>query len=455
MTDATPRPAGMRAFIIVWIGQLISILGTAVSNFALTLWAYEITGQATPLALIGVFFTAPLLVLSPVVGVWVDRGNRKVMMLLSDLAAAFTTLLVLAIHTTGNLQIWHLYLTALISGIFQGFQWPAYSATISTLLDKKHYARANAMLSMAGPASGIFAPMIAGALLGPLGLGGLLIIDLASAAFAISTLLCVHIPQPAASAAGAAARGSFLQESLFGARYVLERPSLLHLQTVFMLGNFFYSLAFSVQAPMLLARTGNNELIFGSTQSAAAIGGLAGGLVMGAWGGFKRRIHGVLLGWTMASILGVVLLGVGQTPAIWMAASFMGMLFVPLIDGSNQAIWQSKVAPDVQGRVFAIRRLVAWFVNPLANLLAGPLADNVFEPAMQADGAWVSVFGRLVGTGPGSGMGLMFVFAGLLAMSVALGGYLAPTVRTIETLLPDHDTAPQLKTESEMLPDPA
>jgi MFS family permease len=123
-----------------------------MSNFGLTLWAYQVTGKATPLALVGFFFVTPMVVLGPFVGTLVDRSNRKLMMMLSDLAAAFTTAVVLVLFATDNLQRWHLYITATISGIFQGFQWPAYSAAITMMISKEHYARANGMLEMAGTA---------------------------------------------------------------------------------------------------------------------------------------------------------------------------------------------------------------------------------------------------------------------------------------------------------------
>jgi len=369
----------------------------------------------------------------------VDRYNRKLMMMLSDFSAALTSVLILILLLTGNLQIWHLYVTAVITGIFQGFHWPAYSAAISTMLPKQHYARANAMLEMAGPASGIFAPMVAGALIGPLGLRGLLVIDLVTAAFAILTLALVKVPQPKLSREGLEAAGSIFKEAGFGLKYILARPSLLQLQLLFLLCNFFFSIAISVRAPLILARTGNNQLIFGSTQSAAAIGGLVGGLLMGVWGGPKRRIHGVLAGWAASCLFGAVIFGMAQTTAVWIAASFIGVLFAPIINGSNQAIWQSKVPPDLQGRVFAIRRLIAWFVLPLATALAGPLADQVFEPAMQPGGALSSTFGALVGTGPGAGMGLMFVLAGGMAALIAILAYTVPTLREVESRIPDYD----------------
>jgi MFS family permease len=429
---------GMRIFVIIWIGQVLSLLGTAISNFGLTLWAWEETGQATALAMVGFFFMVPMVALNPVVGVLIDRYNRKLMMLISDLSAALVTLMILLLHQAGLLQIWHLYVAALVAGTGQAFQWPAYSAAITLMLDKKHYTRANSMLEMAGMASGVFAPMLAGALIGPLGLTGLLVLDLVSAGFAIGALLFVSIPSPRPSEAGHEAGQSFWKEALYGFRFILERPSLLGLQLIFMMGNLFHTIPISIFAPMILARTGNNELIFGSVQSAGAIGGLVGGLTLSAWGGFRRRVHGVLLGWIAVGI-GTMGLGFSQALPWWVGFGFAMTFCTPLINASNQAIWQAKVAPDVQGRVFAARRLIAWLVTPLSRLVAGPLADQVFEPAMQENGALAMTFDGLVGRGEGAGLGLIFVLFGALTGLAGLSGYAFPAVRHAETRLPDHD----------------
>jgi DHA3 family macrolide efflux protein-like MFS transporter len=439
METVQERSTGMVGFTVVWIGQVVSLLGTAMSNFGLTLWAYDVTGKATPLAMIGFFFVTPQVALAPFIGVLVDRGNRKLMMMLSDLAAAFTTVIVLILYATGNLQIWHLYVTATVAGTFQGFQWPAYSAAISLMLPKEQYARANGMLEMAGNASYVFGPLLAGALIGPVGLTGILIVDLVSAAVAIGTLLFVHIPQPSRTEAGREGEGSFLKEMAYGFRYIFARPSLLGLQTVFLVGNFFSSLAFSVLAPMILGRTGKDELLFGSVQSVGAVGGVVGGLAMSVWGGPKRRVHGVLLGFFCSGLLGQMVVGLGQALPVWAAGMFLLAFFEPIINGCNQAIWQAKVAPDVQGRVFTARMFIAWLVMPVGQLLAGPLADRALEPAMAEGGSLAPVFGWVVGTGTGAGIGLQFVVTGLLAALAGLGGYLFPVVRDAEDILPDHD----------------
>lgn len=441
-----PLLSGFRGFALFWFGQVISLLGTNMSGFAITIWAYEKTGSATALALAGFFFVAPLLILSPVAGALVDRSNRKLMMMISDLASGMATVFMLILYTQGKLEIWHLYIANAVSGAFQAFQWPAFSAAISLMVPKQHLVRANSMMDLADTGAGIISPLLAGALLGFIGLQGLFLIDIATFIFAISVLIFIFVPQPPVTQAGLEGKGNLWQESVYGFKYILKRPSLLGLQLVFLLGNFIFGIAMAVRAPMILARTGSNELIFGTVNSVAAIGGVLGGLVMSAWGGFKRRVHGVLLGWALSGLVGEVLMGVGQGVLIWSAAGFLGSALVPLINGSNQAIWQSKVAPDVQGRVFSIRRLIAWVSSPLSMLIAGPLADYVLEPAMQPEGSLAPLFGPLVGTGPGAGMALMFIFSGSLVILVGLGGYLFPAIRNAETLLPDHDTPPLQET---------
>ena len=433
---------GMRAFVIVWLGQVFSLLGTAMSGFGLMVWAYELTGKATVLALVGFFFITPMLIISPLAGALVDRHNLKLMMMLSDLASGLSTIAVLILYASGHLQIWHLYVTNAISGTFQAFQWPAFSVAVTTMLPKEQYGRANGMFSLAESGSGVLAPILAAGLLGFIGLGGILTLDLIMLVFALSALLIAHVPQPEVTAIGLESRGSLWKESIFGFKYILKKPSLLGLQCVFMFGNFFSNISYTLLAPMILARTGNNEVVLGSVNSIGAVGGVIGGLMMSAWGGTKRKVHGVLMGWALGGLFGETLLGLGRGAVVWSIALFLSSFFGPIINSSNQAIWQAKVAPDVQGKVFSIRRLIAWVSFPMATLIAGPLADYVMEPAMRQGGSLVPIFSSLVGTGPGAGMALIIATTGLFIILIGVGGYAVRVVRDAETLLPDNDTTP-------------
>jgi MFS family permease len=395
---------GMGVFTAIWAGQLLSLLGTGMTQFAMTIWAWQKTGQATALALVGVCAFAPVILVSPLAGAIVDRANRKLMMILSDAAAGLGTLTILCLHLSGSLEVWHLYIVVAFIGTFGAFQFPAYSSTISVLVDKSQYARASGMMSLAGSISGVFAPVAAGILLAPIGIGG-----------------------------------SLFREAAYGFRYILARRGLLGLLGMFFLFNVTTTFGFTVLAPMILARTGNNSLILGSVQSLAGIGGVVGGVLLSLWGGPKRRVHGVLIGCALGGVIGLAGVGIGRSLPAWAITMFVMAMIFPTVNASSQTIWQSKVPPDLQGRVFSVRLMMAQFGSPLAMLLAGPLADRVFEPGMQPGGGLARIFAPLVGTGPGAGMALMLVLAGVLAMGAALAGYAYRPLRTVEETLPDHD----------------
>lgn len=441
------RPSGMRAFMVIWAGQVVSLIGTSVTQFAITLWAWEVSGQATVLALVAFFSFTPSIIMSPLAGALVDRWNRRLVMMLSDLAAGAVTIFFLFLSLNDSLEIWHLYVGGAIAGTFGAFQFPAYSAAITMMVDKSQYARTSALLSLAESGSGILAPLIGAAVYVLVGLEGVFAIDIVTFSFAVLTLLIVHIPQPQVSEDDRAeGKGDLLTESLYGFRYIVRRRSLLGLQLVFFIGNLLSGFVFVLIPAMILAKTDNNEILLASVSTSFAVGGLVGGLAMSAWGGFRRRIHGVLGGWLLSGLT-IAALGAGQSQLAWIAAGLAGSATIPLVNASNQAIWQSKVAPHLQGRVFSARRLIAQITTPLALLLTGPLADQVFEPAMQnPDSVLAQIFGGVVGVGHGSGMALIIFSAGaLIALSAAVA-YALPFIRDVETLIPDHQAKAQTTT---------
>ena len=449
-TTASPvkQPAGMFGFIVVWLGQIISVLASSMTGFGLSLWMYRQTESATAMGLMQVAYITPFLLLSPIAGVMVDRHNRKLMMMVSDLTAVVGTTFLLIMYATGHLQFWHLYISAVLNGLGNTFQWPAYSAAISTMVPKEQYGRANGLMSLVDAGPGILAPLLAGMVLAIPNVNGLvwiMILDVVTFFIAIGALLFVHVPQPEKTVEGQKESGNFWREALYGFKYIFQRPSLLGLQVIYFFGNLFAGIQWTVFTPMILARTAQNSIIFGSVQTAGAVGGVIGGLIMSAWGGTKKKVHGVLAGHFLIGISGI-LLGVATGLPLWLPAIILVNLLIPWINGSNQAIWQAKVAPDVQGRVFSARRLIAWFAQPLTPIIGGTLADFVMEPAMRTSSSLSNAFSWLVGTGPGAGMGLLTVFACLGVALTGLTGYFLPAVRNAETILPDHD---QLEKASE------
>ncbi|HPH96288.1 MAG TPA: MFS transporter [Anaerolineaceae bacterium] len=437
------RPKGFTAFLLIWFGQVVSLVGSAMSGFAMTIWAWQITQQATALALVGLANFLPMILFAPVAGVLVDRWPRRLVLILSDLAAGCTTIGLLILYQAGSLQIWHLYVAGVIAGFFQSFQWPAYSSTVSLMVSKEQYGRTSGMIALAEWGSGIFAPVLAGALLGIIGLAGIMTIDIITFTFAISMVLLVAIPPAVKSEEGKAGdEGSFWWRLSFGFRFIFSRPPLLFLQLVFFAGNLLFSIANTLQSPMVLARTGDDPVMLATVQSTAAAGGVLGSLLMTAWGGPKRRVYGVLFGWMASGVLGLLVLGLGGSLPFWMVGAFFGSILGPIINSSNQAIWQAKVPPDIQGRVFSVRLMIAQITVPVAMAVAGPLADQWMEPVMlSAASPLGQMLARVFGSGRGVGMSVIIAAMGLLVVLSTVVSLLNPQVRNVETLLPDHSQA--------------
>lgn len=440
----------MKTFSIIWFGQLVSLMGTAMTRFALMIWAYEQTGEATTLALLGFFAFIFQIVFSPMAGVIVDRLDRRLILLLSDLGSGIMTGTLLALYAAGGLQIWHLYLAEALTGAFDAFQIPAYTAATTMLVPKKHYARASGMRSLAMDSSRVIAPFAAGALLTVIDISGIMLIDVATFLVAVGTLLIVRIPQPPVTAEGKAARGGWWHETRAGFHYITERPGLFGLMGVFAGINFFATLAyFSILPPMILARTGNDQVALATVQSMLGLGGIVGGILLSVWGGPRKQIHAICLGTALSYLSGDLFFAIGRTPQVWTAAAFCTALFIPFISGANRAIWQAKVAPDMQGRVFAAEGMVRSVANAMGFLVAGPLADRVFEPAMMSDGPLADVFGGLLGTGPGAGMALIFLFTAFGGALISLSGYLIPALRNVEDDLPSYDVTVPVEVAAE------
>jgi hypothetical protein len=293
------------------------------------------------------------------------------------------------------------------------------------------------MMSLEEEGSRVLAPILAAALIAVVKLEGIIMIDVISFSVAIGTLLLVPIPQPPQTETGKRARNGILRDSVYGFRYFLANPSLLGLQFNFLMVNLL-AMAVALRTPMILARTGNNETILGTVASITAIGGVAGGLVMSIWGGPQRKILGVLGGLILVNV-GRAGMGLGHEVVTWSISGFLAVFFIAVCNSSNQAIWQAKTPADVQGRVFAARRFTGQLTIPLGALIAGPLSDRLFEPAMTVNGKLAPIFGGLVGTGPGAGMSLLILLAAVIGILVPAISYAIPAFRNVEDIIPDND----------------
>jgi MFS family permease len=426
----------MRAFILIWLGQLVSTFGTRASEFAIRIWVWEATGQATSIALVSFFSILPSIAIAVVGGVVVDRWNRKYVMMASDIVAALSTVAILLLYISDRLQTEHLFVLAVLSGAFGELQRIAYTSSMSVLVPPNQYTRASSMNSIVHYGAMVMAPALAGFLYYVIGLAGIATMDLVTFAIAIATLLAVRIPHPQQDASQQISTESFWQQFRLGIRYLRDRPSLLSVVAFAALFAFVHDLGGAVLTPMILARTDSNAKILGSIASAAGCGGVVGAIVVTVWGGTRRRIHGYLLGIAGAGISKIIF-GLGQIPLVWLPAQFFSSLHFPLLESSQTSILLSKVSPQVQGRIFATRSILVKTASATATPLSGFLADRLLEPAMQPDAFLAGIFGSVVGTGTGAGMALLYVAASTGLLLIGLGGYIFAPLRQVEWLLPD------------------
>jgi len=424
----------MNSFLIIWFGQVVSRLGTGFTGFALAVWVYQRTGSVTQLALISFFTVAPAVLMSPFAGALVDRWDRRRAMLLSDSGAGVSSLAIALLFYGGRLEIWAIYVVVAISSLFQSLQWPAFSASTTLLVGKQNLVRANGLNQMGQAVAQIAAPVLAGALVGRIGVPGVILIDAATFLFSVGTLLAVHIPRPESSAESAAGRGSLLREAAYGWTYLTRRRGLLALLALFAAANFTMGMLTVLIVPLVLSF--NTAGTLGTVLSIASSGLLLGSLAMVAWGGPARRMRGVF----GALLLQALVLFVGgwraSVPLIT-ASAFLYLLSFPIINTCSQAIWQTKVAADVQGRVFAMRQMIALSAMPLAQLAAGPLADFVFKPLLVAGGPLAGSLGRILGVGPGRGIGLLFMALGIANLLAFAAAWSYPRLRRLEDEMPD------------------
>lgn len=400
-----------------------------MTEFAFTLWAWEVTGSATALALIGFFSQLPRIPITLVAGLIVDRFSRKQLMVLGDTVAALSTVGIGLLFLTESLQIWHLYGAAMLNGGFGQIQSLAYSTSMSSMVPLHQLTRANSMNSAVHYGSAIFGPALAGVLYPLMGLMGILLIDLATFGVAIATLLSVRIPQSAPHPPPTIE--TWLAKLTFGFREVWRQPglrSLLLISTAFW---FFHDLGGTIYDPMILARTDGSAQVLASTASAAGIGGVIGAILLSVWGGPRRRVTGMLAGFIGAGLC-KTLFGLGRSPVVWVPAQFCSSLNFPLLGSSETALWMKSISAEKQGRVFAANALVLQGVSAIAALIAGPLADRLLEPTMTSPGPWLSKVGEILGTGPGAGMAMLYVACALVMAGVGLVGFWFAKLKTLD-----------------------
>lgn len=409
-------------YIILWLSQSVSQLGSAMTSFALILWAYQQHGSALTVSLMSFCNYVPYILVGLFAGAFVDSHSKKHIMLTADIIAAVCSLTVLALSGLGLLRTGHIYLINGIIGMAEAFQLPASSVAVGRLVPEEKLVNASGMQSFSGNLVGIFAPVISAALYGWYGLKPVLMLDLASffAAFFV-LLFFISIPEPddmtssdAIASQNPSAR-TFFQGCREGFSFLGKHRGLLMMILSMALINFLSSMTFeNVLSPMILSRSGGSSTALSLVNAAMSIGGIAGGIMVSAGVTMKNPVKMIYVPAALSFLCGDLMLAAGREIWIWCVAGIFSSLPIPFINAGQNLILYQQIPDEMRGRVFSAKNALQLGTIPPALLLGGFLADQVMEPMMAATERFpASALSAFVGSGPGSGMAAMFLFTGV------------------------------------------
>ena len=407
----------LRGFLILWLTQSFSALGSAMTNFALIVWSYQAQGSALTTALLSVCSYAPYVVMSIFAGALSDRWNKKAVMLASDSFAALCTVAVLVLLQAGQLEIWHLYCLNALNGLMNTVQQPAADVAISLLTPERHYQKASGLRSLANSLINMLTPMFATALLALAGIHAVILFDLFTffAAF-LSLLFLVKLP---AAPSGAARAESVLRCARQGLRFLKGQRGILHLILFLAAINFTASVYNAAFPAMLLSRQGGGEAALGAVNTATGAALLLGSAAASALPPPKSRVRAVCNTLLLAMSTENFFLAFGRSVPVWCLGAVLGWAAIPLMNANLDVLMRTHIPIAMQGRVFAARNTLQFFTIPLGYFAGGLLVDKVFEPLMARRPAG-SLLCVLFGAGKGSGAALLFFLLGLLGAATCL-----------------------------------
>lgn len=411
-----------KKYIVFWLSQSVSQLGSAMTGFALILWVYTQNHSAMTVSLLSFCSYVPYILVSLFAGAFVDRHSKKKIMLAADSVAALCTAGIFLLLLVGKLEIWHIYVTNAVTGCMNAFQSPAANVAIGKMVPKEKLANVSGMNSFSGNLTAVLTPVLAGALFAWSGLTAVVLIDLCSffvACFVLLTLIAI----PEQSGTGEAP-ASIFAGCREGIRFLKQNTGILWIVFTMALLNFFSRLTYeNILSPMLLSRSGDSSMVLGIVNAAMGLGGIAGGLWVSAGKLSKDNIRMIYGSAAFSFLFGDLLMGLGRNTPVWAVAALAASFPIPFINAGQNVILYRQVPEQMQGRVFAVRNAIQYSTIPLGILLGGFLAEYVFEPFMQGKSAVASFLQKLVGTGAGSGMAVMFLCTGVLGFCFSLLSY--------------------------------
>ena len=422
-----------RTFLIVWGGQLVSVVGSGLTSFGLGIWVLQETGSVTAFALTTLFITLPAILLAPAAGAYVDRTDRRLVMLGADLVAGLGTAGIAVVWWWGMLEVWHIYAAAALTSAARAFQEPAYMASIPMLVRAERLSRSNGMVMLAEAIGTLISPALAGLLLVTVGVGGIIAIDVSTFLIAVVTLAAVRFPT-AGGGTEALEGAGLLAQAREGWDVLRSMRGMVSLLVLFAAVNFVLSLVTVLYVPLLLAFT--SEQVLGLVVSVAGVGMLIGSIATSAWEGPSSKLHGISA--SLAGVgVGVFIAGLAPSTVLVGVAAFVVMGSVPLANTSAQTLFQRKIPPDLQGRAFSVRRVFSQSATPLSYVIAGPLIDRVFDPLLADGGPLASSVGQFIGTGDGRGIALLFLIIGVVMVGLAAFATAYEPIAGLEARHPD------------------
>ena len=416
MRDQSSKQRSLRPFFTLWTGQAISLLGSQLVQFALIWWMTQQTGSATVLAVASIVGLVPQVILGPLAGVLVDRWNRRRVMLAADLVVALATLGLAIIFWSGGAELWHVYVALFIRALGGSFHGPAMSASTSLMVPQDQLTRIQGLNQILNGGLSIASAPLGALLVALLPVEGVLMIDLITAAVAIFLLLLIQVPQPKKEMVDKtqSALSAYWTDLRAGMRYLFGWRGLFLLALMAMMLNMVLSPTTSFMPLLVTNHFSGSAWHLGVLQGGFGAGVLIGGLMLGVWGGFKRRIVTSLLG---VAGIGLGILIVGLTPAsifpLAVGGMLMGGIMSSLANGPIMAIFQAKVAPGMQGRVFTLMGSLTAAMMPLGLAVAGPAADVI-------------------------GVRTWFIGSGLFTLAIAILATLIPSLMNLESERDDH-----------------
>jgi DHA3 family macrolide efflux protein-like MFS transporter len=395
-------------FFTIWTGQALSLLGSRVAQFAIVWWLTETTGSATVLATASMVAFIPEVFLAPIAGAYVDRWNRRIVMILADGFIALASLWLAVMFWLGTAQVWHIYALMLIRSIGGSFHWPAMQASTSLMVPKEQLTRVAGINQTLYGVLGIAGPPLGAILMELLPLQGVMLIDVGTAALAIIPLFFIHIPQPERTSEKHAERPSVWTDFKEGLRYVWGWTGMLYLIVLIFFFKIASAPAFSLMPLLVKKHFSGGAAQLSLLQAILGVGTIVGGLVLSAWGGFRKKIVTSL---SAAFVFSFGFLGLGLAPGnifeIALASAFVIGFTLPMIDGPFMAIMQSSVEPEMQGRVFTLAISLLNISAPFSLAIAGPISDKL-------------------------GLQIWYIVAGVICIGISVIGLAMPAVMNIE-----------------------